>query len=83
MKKFQPSQINCRKRTAVKYFINYFLIFSVLFIVATIHCSAQQNSAVALDGQHDFDFNIGVWKTHISMLDRPLTGSKTWKELRR
>lgn len=30
------------------------------------------------DGQHDFDFNIGVWKTRIRRLQRPLTGSKEW-----
>jgi hypothetical protein len=32
------------------------------------------------DGQHDFDFNIGTWKTHISRLQNPLTGSITWVE---
>jgi hypothetical protein len=32
------------------------------------------------DGQHDFDFNIGTWKTHISRLQNPLTGSTTWVE---
>jgi hypothetical protein len=30
------------------------------------------------DGQHDFDFNIGTWKTHISRLQHPLTGSTAW-----
>jgi hypothetical protein len=30
------------------------------------------------DGQHDFDFEIGNWKTHIRRLQHPLTGSKTW-----
>ena len=34
----------------------------------------------ARDGQHDFDFNIGTWKTHISRLQNPLTGSTTWAE---
>jgi hypothetical protein len=29
-------------------------------------------------GPHDFDFNIGTWKTHISRLQHPLTGSTTW-----
>jgi hypothetical protein len=38
-------------------------------------------SAPALhDGQHDFDFEIGAWKTHISRLLHPLTGSGTWAE---
>ena len=32
------------------------------------------------DGQQDFDFEIGTWKTHASRLVRPLTGSKTWVE---
>jgi hypothetical protein len=32
------------------------------------------------DGQHDFDFEIGTWKTHISRLEHPLEGSKTWVE---
>lgn len=30
------------------------------------------------DGQHDFDFEIGTWKTRLSRLQRPLTGSTTW-----
>ena len=30
------------------------------------------------DGQHDFDFEIGSWKTHFTRLVHPLTGSKTW-----
>jgi hypothetical protein len=32
------------------------------------------------DGQHDFDFNIGTWKTQILRLQHPLTGSTTWVE---
>lgn len=34
-----------------------------------------------LDGQHAFDFEIGTWKTHLSRLVHPLTGSTTWVEL--
>jgi hypothetical protein len=30
------------------------------------------------DGQHDFDFNIGSWKTHIRRLEHPLSGSTAW-----
>jgi hypothetical protein len=33
------------------------------------------------DGQRDFDFNIGSWKTHIRRLLHPLTGSDAWVEL--
>src|SRR6202789_3330793 len=32
------------------------------------------------DGQHDFDFEIGAWKTHLKRLVHPLTGSTTWVE---
>jgi hypothetical protein len=31
-------------------------------------------------GQHDFDFEIGTWKTHVRRLLKPLTGSTTWTE---
>ena len=30
------------------------------------------------DGQHDFDFEIGTWRTHLTRLDHPLSGSTTW-----
>ena len=39
---------------------------------------AQTNQA--RDGQHDFDFEIGTWKTHLRRRLRPLTGSNTWVE---
>jgi len=32
------------------------------------------------DGQHDFDFEIGTWKTHLRRLQRPLSGSTNWVE---
>jgi hypothetical protein len=36
------------------------------------------------DGAHDFDFNIGVWHTHIKRILDPLSGAtksigKTWE----
>jgi hypothetical protein len=44
---------------------------------------APQRASVAAprDGQHDFDFEIGVWKTHLKRLVHPLSGSTTWVEL--
>jgi hypothetical protein len=30
------------------------------------------------DRQRDFDFNLGTWKTRISRLEDPLSGSTTW-----
>jgi hypothetical protein len=35
---------------------------------------------VPRDGSHDFDFEIGSWKTHLRRLVKPLTGSTTWVE---
>jgi hypothetical protein len=32
------------------------------------------------DGQHDFDFEIGTWATHLRRLKAPLTGSTDWVE---
>jgi hypothetical protein len=32
------------------------------------------------DGQRDFDFEIGTWKTQLKRLLHPLTGSKSWVE---
>ncbi|WP_260735872.1 DUF1579 domain-containing protein [Tunturiibacter lichenicola] len=44
--------------------------------------SAPMNAdAAAVDGQHDFDFDIGTWKTHSSRLLHPLTGSKEWTDM--
>ena len=71
-----------------KYLRRCFLLCS---LVVALHGLAQQNSdatkakpqetATQQDGQHDFDFDIGTWKTHVSRLQRPLTGSSTWVEL--
>jgi hypothetical protein len=36
--------------------------------------------ATPRDGSHDFDFEIGEWKTHVKRLQRPLSGSTTWVE---
>ena len=32
------------------------------------------------DGAHDFDWEIGTWKTQVRRLARPLSGSKEWVE---
>lgn len=40
----------------------------------------EKSAAAQRDGQHDFDWDIGTWKTHQKRLLRPLTGSTTWVE---
>lgn len=42
----------------------------------------QAEQARLRDGQHDFDFNFGTWKTRIRRLRHPLTGSSEWIELK-
>ncbi|WP_206185412.1 hypothetical protein [Sphingosinicella sp. CPCC 101087] len=32
------------------------------------------------DGQHDFDWEIGTWTTHVRVLRNPLSGSDSWVE---
>jgi hypothetical protein len=42
--------------------------------------SGTLNATTQRDGQHDFDFDLGTWKTHVRRLIHPLTGSTTWTE---
>ena len=48
--------------------------------VATDTRIRDEPSPPANTGSHDFDFEIGNWKTHISRLRRPLSGDTTWLE---
>jgi len=41
----------------------------------------QPTNVASRDGQHDFDFNIGQWKTHIRRILDPLSGSANAIEL--
>ncbi|MFL6603734.1 MAG: hypothetical protein ACJ8R9_20740 [Steroidobacteraceae bacterium] len=43
--------------------------------------AVQSATTAERDGQHDFDFEIGNWKTHLRRLVHPLTGSSHWVEL--
>src|SRR5580700_9314361 len=61
------------------------ILLCVICCVATspFHASAQQNadtSTIQHDGSHDFDFEIGNWKTSLKRLQHPLTGSTIWVE---
>ena len=56
--------------------IRLFLLVGALIVLQPL-----QGLAAERDGQHDFDFEIGTWKTHVKRRLRPLTGSTTWVEM--
>jgi hypothetical protein len=62
-----------------KHFHVHFLL-CLLISLQPLRAIAQNSTASKRDGQHDFDFHIGNWKTHLWRLQRPLTGSTTWVE---
>src|SRR5262249_3160514 len=56
------------------------LLCSALIIASLANAAGPEQSPKKRDGQHDFDFHFGTWKTHVSRLVHPLTGSKEWAE---
>lgn len=60
--------------------VGYAIAFAVLcgLIVALPPAQGRAQAPTAHDGQHDFDFHLGNWKSSISRLQHPLTGSTTW-----
>ena len=59
------------------------IICQLIGMLQPINLFAQQNSDtpgvnIQRDGQHDFDFHLGKWKSTIKRLLHPLTGSTTW-----
>jgi hypothetical protein len=72
---------------AVRQPRTYVLVCGLAVALHVAMARAQSTSAApktgaaqARDGQGDFDFEIGAWKTHLKRLVRPLTGSTTWVE---
>jgi hypothetical protein len=75
---------------ALKHLRAYLLLWCLVVVMQPLPGLAQSNSVASRtnppqtprerDGQHDFDFEIGTWKTHLRRLLHPLTGSTTWVE---
>ncbi|AGG89418.1 hypothetical protein [Rhodanobacter denitrificans] len=42
--------------------------------------ATRAGAEIPRDGQHDFDFEIGIWRTHLKRLAHPLSGSGEWAE---
>jgi len=55
-------------------------VLGLLFTLQPLGGVNLQKIQAKRDGQHDFDFEIGTWNTHISRLQHPLAGSTTWIE---
>jgi hypothetical protein len=76
---------------AIRHVRSHFLAGTAILMVLSISMPARTSSlaekkgsqevSAQRDGQHDFDFNFGTWKTHIKRLQHPLTGSSTWVTL--
>jgi hypothetical protein len=65
--------------------IGFTLVLSVPGAFSLTISAVSQTQTVATaadrDGQHDFDFNIGDWRTHIKRLDWAATGARSWVTL--
>jgi hypothetical protein len=58
-------------------------VLMTCFAMAAMPPAAAQSASKApavRDGQHDFDWEIGHWKTHLKRRPHPLTGSNDWVE---
>ena len=68
-------------RLIVSAFIALLTLASPGLAQQTTPASSPAGAGAALpDGQHDFDFEIGTWKTKLSRLVAPLSGSTKWVE---
>jgi hypothetical protein len=63
-------------KVPVRSAVVFAVMCSVLFALQPLRGAAEP--AVERDGQHDFDFHLGTWKSEITHLDHPLMGSTKW-----
>jgi hypothetical protein len=73
---------------SLRYFGTYLLLGTLGYLLLPVSARPQAVPVAAetgvpqlRDGQRDFDFHFGTWKTHIRRLLDPLSGSTTWVEL--
>lgn len=72
--------ILCRSTLAACSLLVALQMVSALTQSSTSSSTNTRSAVSERDGQHDFDFEFGTWKTHLRRLQHPLTGSKTWVE---
>jgi hypothetical protein len=60
--------------------MGFAVICSLIAALQPLHGVAQEaaKTPAQRDGQHDFDFHLGNWKSEISHLQHSPTGSATW-----
>jgi len=58
--------------------MNALKILLIGLLAPALACAA--DAPAKHDGQHDFDWELGTWKTQLKRLKGPLTGSTTWLE---
>jgi hypothetical protein len=69
-------------RKSIRYQLTILTGILMLITIQPFKSHAQQGSNPGnRDGQHDFDFNFGTWRTHIQRLKSPLSGSNTWTKM--
>jgi hypothetical protein len=56
------------------------LLTITLVIAAGTQVQPKNDASLLTTGEHDFDFEIGKWRTHLRRLVRPLSGSSEWVE---
>ncbi len=79
-----------REETVMNELKYHLLLCMLIVTLLPLQGMAQQSSDASKanpqpvpakrDGQKDFDFEIGTWKTHLKRLLNPLTGSTKWVE---
>ncbi len=69
-----------RRRVQVAMYCVVLLIASQALSQTEPPSARASSKAAPRDGQHDFDFEIGTWKTQLKRLVHPLSGSADWAE---
>ena len=57
-----------------------FHVVALLALCASAMPARAASTVVPGNGQHDFDWEIGTWKTEVRRLAKPLSGSSEWVE---
>jgi YD repeat-containing protein len=68
--------------TALRWICGFTLGITLTLVngIAADQPTPVSSSKVLRDGQHDFDFEIGIWNTTVKRLERPLSGQEKWLE---